>query len=91
MTDEDLQKQIAADMLGMQMAFGCAIRALIATHPDPVALVRELKKEKEETVVLLNASPIPDRAIDAFLASMPLVDADIQRVPPDPDTQAGAA
>lgn len=85
---EDLRKQMASDMAGMQMALGSAIRALIKTHPDPVSLVRELHREKEETMALLTASPVPDRAIDAFQISMRLVDASIQRVPPASGAQS---
>ena len=85
---EDLRKQMASDMTGMQMAFGSAIRALIKTHHDPISLVWELQREKEETLALLTATPIPDRAIDSFLMSMELVDATIRLVPLDSDTQS---
>lgn len=78
MKNEDLQEQLSADMAGMHLALGCAIRALISTHPDPVALTRALQQEKEEMLVYLNASPVPDRSIEAFLAALPLVDAQIQ-------------
>lgn len=85
---EDLRKQMASDMTGMQMALGSAIRALFKTHPDPIALVRELQREKEETIALLTASPIPDRAIDSFLVSMEFVDATLGFVPLNSDTQS---
>ena len=62
-----------ADLAGMQLALGSAIRALIKTHPDPVAVRSAMLFEHEETLAHLTAGLYPDRALEAFHAAWRLL------------------
>lgn len=55
-----------AEIYGMFCALQVAIRALSKTHPQPEKLIEALRHEHEESLALLNASPIPDQSIAAY-------------------------
>jgi hypothetical protein len=55
-----------ASQFGMLHAVQVAIRALVASHPRPEALLAEFAKEHHESISILLASPYPDTAIDGY-------------------------
>ncbi len=59
--------------MGMGIALGTAIRALIATHPKKAELLAALRFEHQETLALLTASPYPEQTLTAFHAVWSLV------------------
>ncbi|HOX69274.1 MAG TPA: hypothetical protein PKV56_15545 [Burkholderiaceae bacterium] len=61
-----MQDNIEAATFGMFHAVQVAIRALIATHPDPSSLVQAFAAEHLESMSMLLASPFPDASIDAY-------------------------
>jgi hypothetical protein len=67
---------IRASVMGFQIAYGSAMRALIKTHPDPLALVGAMNLEHQESIALLTASMAPDEVIEAFHVAWTMVGPD---------------
>ena len=70
MSDEQFIPAPNAAMFGAFAAMQGAIRALIQTHPKPLALIAALHNEKETTLTVLMNSTAPDAAIQAFESTM---------------------
>lgn len=81
----DELQQLRAELAGAQMALGTAIRALITTHPDPAALIAAMEFEHQESLAILENTPIQDRALEAYHTAWVLVG------PKDPDGQQSSA
>jgi hypothetical protein len=58
--------EFRASQMGMIHALQVAIRAIISTHPDPTALVREFEREHQESISILLASSLPDTTLEAY-------------------------
>jgi hypothetical protein len=61
---DDLQYR--ASQMGMFHALQVAIRAIVATHPNPEALVQEFEREHHESISLLLASHYPDAVMEGY-------------------------
>jgi len=62
----DAEKKINSDLAGIQAAYSAVLRALIETHPDKQALLAAMRFHHQETLALMTAAPIPDRALETF-------------------------
>jgi hypothetical protein len=58
--------EFRASQMGMIHALQVAIRAIVSTHPDPTALVREFEREHLESISILLGSHLPDAALEAY-------------------------
>jgi hypothetical protein len=58
--------KLHAAQMGMLHALQVAIRAIVATHPNPEALVSEFAREHQESMALLLASPYPDAVMEGY-------------------------
>lgn len=54
------------EILGMIIALQDAVRAICSTHPDPHALAHAFQQQKEETLALLLAQPVPDVSLTVY-------------------------
>lgn len=70
MSDEQFIPDPNAVMFGAFAAMQGAIRALIQTHPNPLALIAKLHNEKETSLAMLMNSTAPDAAIQVFESTM---------------------
>lgn len=60
------ENKAADELAGTVLALSSAIRALIRTHPNPEALIAALNFEHQETLALISAAPIRERAVETF-------------------------
>lgn len=68
--------RINASLMGFHAAMGAAIRALLKTHPHPLAIAAAMNHEYQETLALLTANPIPDEVLEAYRMAWVLVGPD---------------
>ena len=66
---------------GMMTAIQVAIRALIASHPNPAALLEAFREEHEGTMAFLIAQDVPDSVIEVYHDTLQAISPDIQVVP----------
>ncbi len=70
MSDEQFTPDPNAAMFGAFSAMQAAIRALIQTHPNPLALIAKLHYEKETSLAYLMNGPFPEVVIESFESTM---------------------
>lgn len=76
-----------AFMFATTLATNNVLRALIKTHPDPVALVEQINLEHEETMALLLNNPVYDIGIEMFEEAIQLLGAEIVRTQQPPSSE----